>query len=383
MAILKKELREVFRDKKSLAMMLVIPFMIPLLVIGMSFLFDSQVNQSLHGQNIFGFSYELSSQEQNLAKEMKITTKVGTKKQVKKLLSQGDIDLYISKKDNHYTIHYDQNDEISSLAVTQAEEYLNQYKVFLQNQYLATHHIESDPVLNVISISYQEIGDQENSFYADYITSYAFLFIIMAITISATYPATDATAGEKERGTLETLLTFPIRSRDIIIGKFLSVSISSIITGLLSFILALLSLKYVGATCDIYQSIHIMPDVVTIIISIIIIISYSLLISGLCIAIASQCQTFKEAQSALTPLSFVSFFPGMIAFLIDIKTTSFISLIPFLNYTQIFNDVKAGNIHILHILLMFVSTMIYIFLVIAYIIKQYRSEKVLFAHSNS
>ena len=43
----------------------------------------------------------------------------------------------------------------------------------------------------------------------------------MAITVSATYPSTDSTAGEKERGTLETLLTFPIRSKDIIVGKFL------------------------------------------------------------------------------------------------------------------------------------------------------------------
>ena len=39
--ILKKELREVFRDKKSLAMMLIIPVLIPLIIIGMSALFES------------------------------------------------------------------------------------------------------------------------------------------------------------------------------------------------------------------------------------------------------------------------------------------------------------------------------------------------------
>ena len=57
------------------------------------------------------------------------------------------------------------------------------------------------------------------NFFANYIKNYAFLFIIMAITLSSTYPATDTTAGERERGTLETLLTFPIKSKDIIIGK--------------------------------------------------------------------------------------------------------------------------------------------------------------------
>ena len=80
------------------------------------------------------------------------------------------------------------------------------------------------------------------------------MFIIMAITVSATYPATDATAGEKERGTLETLLTFPVKSRDIILGKFFSVSISSIITGVLSLILTLLSLLLANNMFEIYKS---------------------------------------------------------------------------------------------------------------------------------
>ena len=199
----------------------------------------------------------------------------------------------------------------------------------------------------------------------------------MAITISATYPATDTTAGEKERGTLETLLTFPIKSRDIILGKFLSVFISSIITGVLSFILTLISLLYVNKM-DIYKNISILPNLNTSLITIFIIICYSALISGLCISIASYSKTFKEAQSALTPLSFISFFPGMIAFMIKIKTTTLMSIIPFLNFTQIFNDINSNNINYLHISLMFISTVFYIGLILFIIIKQYRNEKVLF-----
>lgn len=376
--ILKKELREVFRDKKSLAMMLIIPFMIPLLVIGMSALFDSQVDKNLHGYNKIGFAYELSEVEKALAKEMKLEVKTGSIEKIKKLYKEEKLDLYITKKDDEYIINYDQNNEASSIALSYADEFLLQYKSFLQQQYLTTNNIDSNSVLNIININYNEIGDKEDNFYAEYITAYAFLFIIMAITISATYPATDATAGEKERGTLETLLTFPIRSRDIIVGKFLSVSISSIITGLLSFFLAIISLLYVEKTYDIYKGVQVVPDAATVIVAIIIIVAYSILISGLCISIASQSKTFKEAQSALTPLTFIGCFPGMIAFMIEVKTTNLISIIPFLNYTQIFNDVNAGNINWFHITLMFISTIIYIVIVISYIIKQYNSEKVLF-----
>ena len=376
--ILKKELREVFRDKKSLAMMLIIPFMIPLLVVGMSALFDSQIKESLKSSSNIGFNYPLSDVELELAKQNNIKTKVTSDAKLQQLLEEEKIDLYITKDDKNYTIHYDQNSETSSASTSVAESYLQQYKSMLQNQYLQEAQIDSNQVLNIITINYEENGKEGKSFYANYVTSYAFLFVIMAITISATYPATDATAGEKERGTLETLLTFPIKSKDIIVGKFLSVSLSSVITGLLSFILAIVSLLYVGNTFDIYKNISILPDMLTVVMTIIIIICYSLLISGLCIAIASLSKSFKEAQSAFTPLTFISFFPGMIAFMINVKTTALISIIPFLNYTQIFNDVNDGNINYLHIMLMFISTIIYIFLVIQYIIKQYRSEKVLF-----
>lgn len=69
MCILKKELKEVFRDKKSLSMMLIIPIFIPLLVFGMSALFESQVNKDVNEYNRIGFSYDLSAEEEALAKK--------------------------------------------------------------------------------------------------------------------------------------------------------------------------------------------------------------------------------------------------------------------------------------------------------------------------
>lgn len=67
-----------------------------------------------------------------------------------------------------------------------------------------------------------------------------------------------------------------------------------------------------------------------------IIVVYSFFISGICIAIASKSKTFKEAQSALTPLTFISFFPGMIAFMINVPTSNLLAFVPFLNMTMIF-----------------------------------------------
>ena len=374
--ILKKELRELFRDKKSLAMMLVIPIFIPLLVIGMSALFESQMNVDTEEYNKIGFSYELSEAEESIAKEMDIDVVHGTTKELKEKYEEGNIDLYITKKDNHYTIHSDGSDN-SSYASSLMETYFNTYKEVLQQESLSKQKINPDEILNIITVDEKVV--EEDNFFASYIKNYAFLFILMAITVSATYPATDTTAGERERGTLETLLTFPIKSKDIIIGKFLGVTVSSIITGLLSLALAVISLFISKDMFTIYEGVNTMYSLSSIIYAVVVIITYSFFISGLCIAIASTSKTFKEAQSALTPLTFISLFPGMIAFMIGITTNTLISIIPFLNFTTIFTDITAGNINILHIFLMMLSTVIYISIVFYYIIKQYKSEKVLFA----
>lgn len=374
--ILKKELRELFRDKKSLAMMLVIPIFIPLLVIGMSALFESQMNVDTEEYNKIGFSYELSETEESIAKEMDIDVVHGTTKELKEKYEEGNIDLYITKKDNHYTIHSDGSDN-SSYASSLMETYFNTYKEVLQQESLSKQKINPDEILNIITVDEKVV--EEDNFFASYIKNYAFLFILMAITVSATYPATDTTAGERERGTLETLLTFPIKSKDIIIGKFLGVTVSSIITGLLSLALAVISLFISKDMFTIYEGVNTMYSLSSIIYAVVVIITYSFFISGLCIAIASTSKTFKEAQSALTPLTFISLFPGMIAFMIGITTNTLISIIPFLNFTTIFTDITAGNINILHIFLMMLSTVIYISIVFYYIIKQYKSEKVLFA----
>ena len=373
--ILKKELRELFRDKKSLAMMLVIPIFIPLIIIGMSALFESQISKDVEEYNKIGFQYELSEEEKEIAKQMTIEVIEGTEEELKQKYDNGEIYLYVTKEDNKYILNTGTSDN-DTYAENLIQAYFEAYKEYLQTSYLATNNINPDEVFNIITV--EENIFEEDNYFANYIKNYAFLFIIMAITVSATYPATDTTAGEKERGTLETLLTFPIKSKDIIVGKFLGVSISSIITGIISLTLAVVSLVITKDMFSIYEGIDIMFSPVSLLFAVVVIIAYSFFISGLCIAIASTSKTFKEAQSALTPLTFISFFPGMIAFMMGVQANPILSIIPFLNFTVIFTDISNGKIDLLNIVLMAISTIVYITIVLKVIIKQYKSEKVLF-----
>ncbi len=372
--ILKKELREMFRDKKTMSLMLIVPFMIPLLVLGMSYLFDSEVNQKQDEYKKIGFSYKLSSEEKEIAKSLKIKIYEDNIDSLKKKYEDEKIDLYVVKKDDTYIMMGNDN-ERTSYATSVMDVYFQTFKEYLERKNLTSLGIDNN-ILEPFKVK-TKISKTEN-YFSNYITTYAFLFIIMAITVSSTYPATDTTAGEKERGTLETLLTFPIKSRDIILGKFLGVSISSIITGMISLILTIISLYIANNSFELYKDVNLMLPVSAYIFVSIIIVAYSLLISGLCIAIASKAKSFKEAQSALTPLTFITFFPGMIALIMNIRLTPVLSLIPFLNYNLIFQDIINNKYNIVNILCMFISTVVVIGTVLKIIIKQYKSERVLF-----
>ena len=373
--VLKKELREIFRDKKSLSMMLIIPFMIPLIIIGMSYLFENNVNKNVEDYNKIGFAYELNETEKYLADSFKIDVVEGSKEEIEKMYKDGSINLYVTKDGNHFETYGYENDT-SSYAIGLITSYFEQYKKILQEDYLMNKNIKPDDVLNIITLS--NVTLEEENFFGNYIVSYAFMFILMAVTVSSTYPATDTTAGENERGTLETLLTLPISSKSIIIGKYISVAVSSIITGIISLMFAYFSLIYAGNTFSIYDGVDISLNLTQVLLAGLIIIAYAFMISGICISIASGAKTFKEAQSALGPITLVSIFPGMIAFFLNVKSSIYLSMIPFINYTLLFDDVTKGSFDILNIVLMFVSTFIIIILMLGIIIKQYKSEKVLF-----
>ena len=120
----------------------------------------------------------------------------------------------------------------------------------------------------------------------------------------------------------------------------MGVTVSAAVTGLVSLVLAIIFLIIAKSMFSIYEGVDIMFSPVSIILAIFVILAYSMFISGLCIAVAGRSKTFKEAQSALTPLIFISFFPGMIAFMMGVTGSPLLSIVPFLNFVVVFTDVN-------------------------------------------
>ena len=374
---LKKELKLIIRDKKSLLMMAITPLFIPIFVILMSYIYEElTVNKDDKTYQI-GVNYELSSTERELLSDEVKYTVYSNLKELEEAYNSNKILAYIVKDNNSYNIYANIQSEDGSMVTSLITNYLDNYNNYLGQSYLVNNNIDLSKVYNNLNYNVTEIKGE--SIFGNQIILMAITFTIMAITLSCIYTSTDTTAGEKERGTLETILTFPISRKELIFGKYLAISISGIVTLLIGVLLSILSLYYVKNSFSIYDNVIFNINTITILLTILIFRSrnYTLFISGLCITIASFTKSFKEAQSALTPISLVTCIP-MFLEMLNINISGLLSFIPIINHTIVINNILTSSININNILITMVSSIIYIIVLLLFINKMYKSEKILF-----
>lgn len=369
----KKELRTTIRDKKSLIMMLVIPLFIPLFVMVFSAFYDTILEPT---EYTIGINYELNNIEKEIIDELNLKIEYYETAKLKEAYDNEEISAYVILEDDKYTIYSNPNSESGSMSAQGIYNYLSAYNNYLGQSYLAENNINPEEVFNIINFELEELAGNNDMF--NQILFMAFVFAIISITTTAIQSATDSTAGEKERGTLETMLTFPIKSNDLVMGKYFACLLVCIITALFSGVLLCVSLFIAKGIFEFYKEIAFSFSPATILLAFIILIGYSLFISGLSIGIASLTKSNKEAQSSLMPLSFIPMLP-MFLNMFGMKMNAILSLIPVVNHTLLLNEIFTGSINFLHIGLMLISTIICITLVVRYLNTQYKSEKILFS----
>ena len=295
--------------------------------------------------------------------------------EMKEAYEKGEIVAYVNLDKDIYNIYANIDDIDGGQAVMYIETYLNAYNDYLAENYLLSEDIEPSQVFGIVKHEIHKL--EGDNYLVNILLSIALPYVIMVLTMAATSCATDLTAGEKEKGTLETLLTFPIKSKDIIFGKFFAITITCILSGLFSFFLALVSLNISVSVFDLFEGVTFNISALKIVMGILIIISSSLIVAGLAIALASRAKTFKEAQSATNPLQFLVMAPILLE-VAEVENSFVLSIIPIVGQGMLLNDLFSGSVTLLNIFAMFISSIIFIVILITIISKQYKSEKVLF-----
>jgi sodium transport system permease protein len=198
----------------------------------------------------------------------------------------------------------------------------------------------------------------------------------------AIYPAIDLTAGEKERGTMETILSSPLSRVDLVLGKFFLVLSASLSTAILSIISMGTSFYLVGNSgamakkdAAVFQ-LHIgLPTVLSVFLMA---LPLAVLFAAALLTIALFAKSYKEAQSYLTPMTFIVVIPAVASLLPGFDLTPKLALIPILSTSLVCKEIVAGTFHWNYILLILLSSSVYATAALFIAVKMFQRESVLF-----
>lgn len=370
-----KEVRTIFRDKRSMRTLIILPLIIPFYIFLMGFMEDMMLDDEFD----VGVNYDVSITEKAIAYEAGdfSLVKYENEDALKTAFENGEIKAYILKDKNKYTIYYDGGATAGSMLSQYIYVYLESYNRYLGENYLVSQDIDTDLVFKNIEIDMKSIDESNKDAMLVMLLSICISYILLIVAQSAATVAADATAGEKERGTLETLLTFPIKSSEIITGKYLAITIFGLFFGLVSIILTVPSLMIASKMFEIFEEIQFNFTAISLILALLIIILDSFLCAGVCMALAGNSKSYKEAQASLQFVTVFSMLP-MFLEILDMNSKYF-NLIPLANCGIALNNVLIDKIDIVGLLIMLISSIVYVFIIIIVISKQYKSEKTLFS----
>lgn len=158
------------------------------------------------------------------------------------------------------------------------------------------------------------------------------VFVLLAVLTmtGAFYPAIDAIAGEKERGTIETLLIAPCEAIDIVAGKFLAVwavALATLVANVVSIALTTaVSLRFLPKGGNLLPEGH-LPIVVGV--SLLAFVGLSAVAAAMCLAVTTASKSGKEAQNTLTPVLLVASALAGAGLVIDMNRNIFLPAVPF------------------------------------------------------
>ena len=220
-----------------------------------------------------------------------------------------------------------------------------------------------------------------------------YLIIILCFT-GAMYPAMDLTAGEKERGTMETLLCSPVPRVDIVLGKFLMV-LTGALSAIVFMLLSMGTTAFIGGsimtgsgtTMKLGQgaaaakgAVDVMPtvDPAGLLGVLGMVLPVAVLFAAAAFTISLFAKSYKEAQSYLAPMMIVVIMPAVVGMLPGIELNAKLALVPILNLSLVCKEMLSGIWHWQYIGIIFGSSSLYAAIALTLAVKMFNREDVMF-----
>jgi len=387
--IFTKELVGTIRDKRTIIAMIIIPLIFyPLLFTGIGYFskMGSMKSEEANSKimiNGMEFAPQLAKYLQDYEKIEVLNTENNSSSKLQK----GDIQaVLVIPSDFKYKIEqeetgklflkYDATEAKSRVAQERVNKIVEEYKneIILQRLF----HLDlKKEFLAPLILQEENIATAEKITGSFLAVLLPYLIIILIFT-GAMHTAVDITAGEKERGTIATLLVSQISRLEIVLGKCFAVmliSFTSMVLGLLGLTLAFLSGASIAGGIE---GVNFGISINTIFLLFLVLFPLVGLASALLVMVGIFARNIREASSYITPIYMLTIFLGIISISQGMELTDKMFLVPVLNSSFVFKELLMGKIYWSHIITTFSANMLIAGLALLGATRLFNKEEVLF-----
>lgn len=384
--VFKKEIKDMFRDKKTLITSIVIPLIIFPIIFGlMGKGIDSSTKKVTENLKISVKDEGKSSFTEFIKTVPNVN--ILDSKDLKKDVQDGKIYLGIiipaefdkviaDGKSADLKIVYDDASQSSSTAQEMIKSIVDEYsKVIVKNR-LASRGMDVS-ILEPVKITEEIVAKEKTSFAKFMLSLMLPLLLVIYATSTPLAAAVDLGAGEKERGTLEPLLTTQTSRMNLLFGKFFAITIMGII-GITA------SLTGLGVSMKLTPGLFGGEGDFTIKISALLLIGLvtillTMVFASLELAISIYARSFKEAQTYLSPITIIGMAAGYSTYMLDVKNAGLMMFnIPLVNISLTIKELINGVQNPMHIGITFIWSILYVVLSIMFARYMFSREEVIF-----
>ena len=394
--LLVKEIKHLFRDTKTIVQTVILPTFITPALLGAIFWYVGSIanEETKKTYDISAYSTIESnlitqladSDRLNILSEESIddviTSVTDGNTEIGLVLDESFSENLATNNSAKITI-YSKNIDTFSQAKSLVTNIIDDYEDTERNERLLALNLTNEYV-NPIIIDEEDLTTEEESAGSIFGAILA-LFFVMYVMSGSTYPAVDLGAGEKERGTMETLISTNISSVDIIIGKMLSVTTSAVLTATFSMLgfaipMIVIFLFYADSVNEyLFSLLSALLNPVAFLAVFILIIPLSVFMGAFLLAISVYAKTPKEAGLLLGNVLIIFIVPCYIPLINPGLELDFVgALIPCYNLALLTNNLIAGTVDWFLYSVSFVSTIVYCCIAIYVTYIMFDDENVIF-----
>jgi len=388
MIVLRKELRETLREKRTLAMLALFALLYPVMIGFMLHkLIDKSTMSEREGIELTVIGAKQAPTLMSQLGEKNITVKdsgpldeeaIGELLRAKKTvavlrLADDFTETYYAMRPAQIEVWYDSSTESNSQR-REVEGVLEAYSNNVASARLLAHGV-SPAALAPIRLQRYDTGTNASRS-AMLIGSIIGILFFPAFMLCMS-AAVDSTAGERERRSLEVLMAQPAHTWELMGGKWLAASVLAIVGTTLGLMLAHAILKWlpleeIGMSWNLGWGDLALVCLVT--------VPLSMLAAALYIALAMNSKTFKEAQTLLSFVMILPLVPGLVVSMLDLKTAQWMYTVPVLsNQTLLKEMAKGGDLGALPFVMTFLCSALPALLIIGYASWRMKSERYVLA----